>query len=102
MFRRPRLNCRVARTPKGYGFIEFSGLDGEAMGRTRDLYDSIAGWIEDVMEGQLKKSARKKGAFLCALLRWELLPDLQVALQRTKFPWAFKEAGASVTPSVTP
>lgn len=87
---------------EGYGFIEFSGLDGEAMGRTRDLYDSIAGWIEDVMEGQLKKSARKKGAFLCALLRWELLPDLQVALQRTKFPWAFKEAGASVTPSVTP
>ena len=38
----------------GYGYIKFSGLDGEAMGRAfGGLYASIADWIEDVLTEQI-------------------------------------------------
>jgi hypothetical protein len=80
----------------GYGYIKFSGLDGEAMGRAfGGLYASIADWIGDVLTEQIpydlteKEDRRQRGAFLCALIRWELLPDLQVALQRIGHPWAY-------------
>ena len=79
-----------------YGFIKFSGLDGEAMGRAfGGLYASIADWIGDVLTEQIpydlteKEDRRQRGAFLYALIRWELLPDLQVALQRIGHPWAY-------------
>ena len=83
---------------EGYGFIEFSGLDGEAMGRAfGGLYASIADWIEDVLTEQIgqgdfteREDRRQRRAFLCALIRWELLSDLQVALQRIGYPWAYK------------
>ena len=82
----------------GYGYIKFSGLDGEAMGRAvGGLYASIADWIEDVLTEQIgqgdfteKEDRRQRRAFLCALIRWELLSDLQVALQRIGYPWAYK------------
>ena len=81
----------------GYGYIKFSGLDGEAMGRAfSGLYASIADWIEDVLTEQIgqgdfteKEDRRQRRAFLCALIRWELLSDLQVALQRIGHPWAY-------------
>jgi hypothetical protein len=85
----------------GYGYIKFSGLDGEAMGRAfGGLYASIADWIEDVLTEQIgqgdfteKEDRRQRRAFLCALIRWELLSDLQVALQRIGYPWAYYTLG---------
>ena len=79
------------------GYIEFSGLDGEDMGRASDAFESVADWIADVLTEQIpypdlteKEDRRERRAFVCALIRWELLPDLQVALQRIGHPWAYQ------------
>ena len=46
----------------GYGFIKFSGLDGEAMGRAfGGLYASIADWIGDVLTEQNPLRSHGKG-----------------------------------------
>ena len=78
------------------GYIEFSALNGEDLGRTSDAFESVADWIADVLTEQIpypdlteKEDRRERRAFVCALIRWELLPDLQVALQRIGHPWAY-------------
>jgi hypothetical protein len=67
------------------------------MGRASDAFESVADWIADVLTEQIpypelteKEDRRERRAFVCALIRWELLPDLQVALQRIGHPWAYQ------------